>query len=337
MLLHNNEWKLYSHGIVGVYSPSFPKSKIVGISQSSNGVLWLSDEHNLYRWNQNKWRVHCSLASKGGGQFLIEENNNGAGIAMLFGAVEYAGVFEWNRNTIPKRSVTEKYSYNCPIAIGPNDEAIISYQSDYVRVRENGKWFTPPFLPEEMKGITYLKFRSNGDLWIGTRNGLNVYRRSVTRWTSIQLPEPDMRNNINEVIQTRDGNIWLGTGEGVTIIQPNGTLRFVTEIEHSPILIVTGLAEDSEGNVWVSSGSSFNGAYRWDGKEWTHFNIVSDSGFPVHKIHLDKREDCGFSVWVPVMLMSENRPGAFVLRMVHLHDGEKRRITQWSRLCICRK
>ena len=39
-----------------------------------------------------------------------------------------------------------------------------------------------------------------------------------------------------------------------------------------------------------------------------------------------KEEDCGFSVWVPVICLCQRIDRAhIVLRMVHLHDGEKKK------------
>jgi len=322
LLTQNNQLKFYYHGILGVYSFPFPLATVRGFYGINSDALLFADEYNIYRWKNNRWNIHFSLLSKLD-VWMLEENRNGSGIMMCYGSKENTGVWEWKSQTIPKRSVTEKFSYNTPMAIGPNDEAIISYQSDYVRVRENDKWYSPPFVPEEMKGITILKFRSNGDLWLGTRTGLNIFRRSTSRWSSIQLPQPDMRNNINEVVQTRDRNIWLGTSEGVTIIQPNGTLQFITEIKNKPVQNVTGIAEDNEGNVWLSSGSSFSGAYRWDGKEWEHFIISNDSGFPIHKIRIDRKGGLWFlGLGFGDIIATENSPGAYLF--------ENGKFTRWG-------
>ena len=42
-----------------------------------------------------------------------------------------------------------------------------------------------------------------------------------------------------------------------------------------PLHAVTGLARDPEGNIWASSGGSFDGAFCWDGKSWKLWFINS--------------------------------------------------------------
>jgi len=93
-------------------------------------------------------------------------------------------------------------------------------------------------------------------------------------------------------------------------------IKFTFEISFdktNPVNIITGMAEDSEGNVWISSGSSFSGAYSWDGKQWKHFFVGGDSGFPIHKIRKDKQGRLWFlGLGYGRSNLTENAPGAYL-------------------------
>src|SRR5262249_33647398 len=113
-----------------------------------------------------------------------------------------------------------------------------------------------------------LMFRRNGDLWVGTQHGLFLYARSSSRWTYWDHPHPDMKNSVNEILSTRNGDIWIATSDGVEVRTRSGEIRTFSSVNGVPLYVVTGLAVDRDGNVWVSSGASFSGAFRWDGKRW---------------------------------------------------------------------
>jgi PAS domain S-box-containing protein len=77
---------------------------------------------------------------------------------------------------------------------------------------------------------------------------------------------------------------------------------------------VTGLAEESDGHVWVSSGASFAGAFHWDGQRWRRVRGPSSPNTPVHRIARDRRGHLWFLALgpAPAGLAPEEEPGAWV-------------------------
>ena len=130
---------------------------------------------------------------------------------------------------------------------------------------------------------------------------------------------------MHAIIQSHDGLLWLATGKGFEVRKPDGTIvREFDEIDGKPIYIVTGLAEDASRNIWISSGSQFEGAYRWNGVTWKHFGKEEGLDAPnIHSIVPDRQGRLWFLGMSPVKEDPE-QPGAFVL--------EGSRFSPWTRM-----
>ncbi len=67
-------------------------------------------------------------------------------------------------------------------------------------------------------------------------------------------------------------------------------MEWIEEINDTPLGTVTGLVEDFEGNIWITSGVNYGGVFRWDGYRWEHFG--TDDGLTaavIHKIVIDRQ------------------------------------------------
>jgi len=185
------------------------------------------------------------------------------------------------------------------------------YETGHVRLHRGGVWQAVEPLPPELRNPTFVKFRKTGDLWVGGRAALHLYRASLARWTGRAHPFPDYRNRINAIVRARDGTLWTGTGDGVEVHRPNGAVTWTHTILGTRLGTVTGLAQDPDGGIWLSSGSSFTGAFRWDGRRWERFAAAQGLGVLVHRILPDRRQGLWFLGLAPGGLR-EAGPGAFL-------------------------
>lgn len=318
----------YENNSIQPFQPSLPltEGKTTSLVRTSGGGVWANFISGVYRLDNNTWQCKLRAISHPYGKVTIVENSHETGVAVIQFPFEQRGLWEWTRSSIPTRNPNEHPDDIKAMDISSNDEVIIVYQSDDIRIRRNGVWVSLKLGKIGIRDILSVKYRANGDLWIGTEHGLYLYKRSSSRWTNWVHESPDLRNSINEILKTRDGSIWLGTSNGIEIHRPDGATQAITSINGTTLYIVTGLAEDTEGNIWISSGASFSGAFKWDGRQWTHFEVSNDTaGILFHKIRTDTRGRVWFlgigKYFQPVM---ENQPGAYVLENNHfVHWGKE--------------
>ena len=116
---------------------------------------------------------------------------------------------------------------------------------------------------------------------------------------------------MNELLYTRSGDLWLATSAGITVLRRDGTVEPIHSAGDQPLDIVTGLHEDADGGIWVSSGAGFPGAWRLHGGRWRHYGVADGlHAQRVHRIAGDRRGRVWFLGISDVL--GVNEPGAFV-------------------------
>ncbi|MBI1786793.1 MAG: PAS domain S-box protein, partial [Acidobacteria bacterium] len=307
LLVHEAGWVLYENGRLKVLhiGPQISLSRVIG---AGGGAVWLNGERGLYRLRQEE--PELVLRNPGAPPsnltvFSLAENQAGLGLVSLLDPTgSGVGLWEWTSTTPPVRNSSEGLEVIQALDISPTGEPLAAYQSGEIRFRRAGKWMALEPVPAQMRQVLCLRYRPNGDLWVGTGNGLYLHKLYSQRWTSWREPLPSLRNRIHEILEARDGSHWMATGDGVVRRSPDGAVRWTQTIANRRLIDVTGLAEDAEGAIWISSGSRFDGAYRFDGFEWRHYGLregLLDA--PIHKIRLDPQGRLWF-------LGASNLPGA---------------------------
>lgn len=291
MVVRSGSIHLYEDGTLAPLPQSQREleGKAISLLRTESGSIFGSFVGGLYRWTEKGWIRKMGSGVNFFGRNILVENKKGNGIASVQFPFDKRGLWEWSSNREARRNNAERADNVKAMDIAPNGEALMVYQSDEIRVRVGKVWQRLTLQQSRVRDILVVKFRSNGDLWLGTEHGLYLCKRSSSRWTYWNHEAPDFRNSINEIFQATDGTIWLGTSDGVDIRRRNGGMEHIRAIDGVPLYVVTGISEDDDGNIWISSGSAFGGAYRWDGRRWQHFEITADTnGVRIHKIRRDR-------------------------------------------------
>ncbi|MBI3189993.1 MAG: PAS domain S-box protein, partial [Ignavibacteriales bacterium] len=258
---------------------SLTSNKTMSLWRTNAKTIWLNTSSSLSKWNGNQFETVIHDSTELIRVNYLKENPSGTGIVSIVSPMELKGIWEWDSSSSPVLNMSERGSQIQCMDVAPNGDALAVYASGEVRVRKNGMWSSPEHVPHFLQESKFVQFASNGDLWVATSKGLYLFKSSIELWTSISHVELTLRNNVNEILFARDGTLWLGTGDGVeihiydTVGKRDGTIQWISEIEGKHLYGVTGVAEDTSGNIWISSGTTFSGAYRWDGKRWLHFDI----------------------------------------------------------------
>lgn len=99
-------------------------------------------------------------------------------------------------------------------------------------------------------------------LWIGTDNGLNFYdyRSKRNKRFDLESPVKLPNSNILSLAFDQEGDLWLGTGTGISILRPDrqGLLK-PAGFENFPEYSIETLAKDVYGNIWFGNHTNSSG------------------------------------------------------------------------------
>lgn len=225
-----------------------PAGAVVTILEDSAGTIWVGTSRGLYSFKANRW--------------LLESLDPDAPGAIYSGYVDSHGqIFVTTATTIfrgdghsgfePVKKVSRVQSqFDIPRAITENADGEICTTDPVlgfrlmkseanVRERERGR------------GSRLLR-DSRGTLWVGTY-GQGLWRvRSSDR---AEQPSAErlstatglLSDGVMSLLEDRDGNIWVGTSEGLNRLTPHKVEQIVD------LGIVIGIERSEDGEIWVAN------------------------------------------------------------------------------------
>lgn len=274
----------------------FAAGPVYGITQTRDGYLWIAAERGVVRFDGLRFRLfqplqptattdtavlsvlpdpdgglwtalrRASLLRLRNGTFESSLNDEGppkswvGAIAVgrdeaILGADTQLGLVAWRggrattilpREALPRPFITA-------IAQTPDGDIWLgTRRSGLVRVRDGQ---TSAAAGEPLDQINCLITDGGNGLWIGTDTG--IFRWDGHRVTRAATTPEAGRTRALAMARDRDGNVWVGTSDGLLRIDARGALSFQQRAASSA---VTALFEDREGNLWVGDT---NGLERW--------------------------------------------------------------------------
>ncbi|MDX1546058.1 MAG: ATP-binding protein [Rhodothermales bacterium] len=284
----------------------------VGLHRSRGGRVWLTLPRGVFYWEGTGWKEFTSVPME-----FVEEHSYGGAAGVIH--EDYRGLWTWRPGEAPRRA-REGQTTGLMQALGlsPQGHGLAVFTDGMVLSREAGQWRVLDDQPDALDFPQVLYFQRDGDLWVGTDRGLYRFRANANRWDQWPTVPGVERPTVNALIRTADGAFWAGTGTGLLIRDPDGAVRHVDDALGEPLRGITGLAEDADGGVWVTSGSSFVGAYRWHQGAWSRVGPEDGLPSPIHRIRTDRRGRLWFlGINGRAVDPTRPEPGAFVL------DGDR--------------
>jgi ligand-binding sensor domain-containing protein/signal transduction histidine kinase/DNA-binding response OmpR family regulator len=126
---------------------------------------------------------------------------------------------------------------------------------------------------------------NQGNLWIGSINGLNLFNKATETFSRFYAGSPGgiINNNIRTLLIDKDGQLWIGSQEGISVMNPTTKKcsSYQNDAEDEKSLSqnsVHSIFEDKNGSVWV--GTFFGGVnvsykYRTGFTVWRHSTASS--------------------------------------------------------------
>jgi ligand-binding sensor domain-containing protein/DNA-binding CsgD family transcriptional regulator len=118
---------------------------------------------------------------------------------------------------------------------------------------------------------------SDGFIWIGMENGV-LSRYEVDKHSFIHLTDFQKKYPIIKLMESRDGQLWVGTDKGGAFLVDKAKLKF-TPLYDKPekgTNVVLSLLNDAKGDVWL--GTYHAGAFLFDKMDTTfnHFQPYAE-------------------------------------------------------------
>jgi PAS domain S-box-containing protein len=247
------------------------------------GHAWLDTREGVWEWTGSTWVARDPLKSADRLGSLVVEGPSGLGFLYRGGHEDDGGLFRFRDGGPLAREAEEGDNVLWSGDVSASDVAILAYETGDVRAYSHGAWHSLTLPPSRGSGVRFVHISPSGDLWFGSGRGLHLYRRSRSRWSVIRAPFPSPTNRINGILVDRDTSMWLATGGGVLRHSRSGASSWMVSAGGVPLAGLTGIAQGGDGSIWLTSGSTFQGAVRWSGKTWTHLGTAE--GLDVGHVH----------------------------------------------------
>jgi PAS domain S-box-containing protein len=222
----------------------------------------------------------------------VSENLRGDGLLAVSYPKEWSGLWEWQPKLKPRRVARLGAQVPKALAVGEDGEAIAIYSAQEVWLRsgraQGRVWERLSPVPVMLRSARRLHFDRRGRLWVSSAKGVGCFRASLERWSKFDYAFPDLRNHANALLAARDGSLWIGTANGLVVVESSGAARGIPRAGGVDLGVVTGLAQTADGAVWISSGASFGGVIRWKNGGWKRYGTSAAlTGEQVHGLKVD--------------------------------------------------
>jgi len=271
---------------------SMVDNNITCITQDHTGALWVGSDKGISSAN------------------VIEEDDGN--VKLIFNNLNNDPVFLQDKGgEIVTKIIYDKRKL---LWIG-TEQGLIVYDMNQKKFY---KFRNDPEIPHTISSnkITALFLDQQGNVWVGTDKGLNkILIKDIKLNSNNRLifkhyyNEPGNENSIssnkiNSISQDREGNIWIGTDNGLNIyeLQSNNFFSYKNNYLDKYSLKVNKVIcvyHDRENTMWV--GTSLGGVDKWH-KYSKEFNLYQNNPFISYSISSNLirsfHEDLDGDIWV---------------------------------------
>lgn len=220
---------IYKDNEFSDYAPpaALPDGAILKMFETAAGRVWIGSDNFVYQLRKNG--VQQILGKTGWASSFLEDHLGNLWI------VTGSGLFKYNQIGFTQ------YSNGFHQAFIESSE----------RVDRRGPDGHP------IKGrVTAVAEDRQGDLWVGTRDGLYKIGKGDL---SVKSPARLLQGkHISAILQDKNGNLWVGTDASGLYLLTNGVWSSMTMSDGLSDNTILSLFEDREGSVWVGAKSGLD-------------------------------------------------------------------------------
>ena len=261
---------------------------ILNVRRSDDGTLWLRAPLALYRYDADGQWIQEQQGLDLAHAVITPDGRRYAAVELPF---EKRGIWTWRSGQAAEQLPQAQSDLARDIAVSPTGQILVIFESGTALVIDGEQATELRPGPPELRDAQDAAYGSNGDLWIAGGGGISVHRSVVVPWQRWVTADAGARNRVDEILIASDGAVWVGTDGGVEVRHPDGRVDWIDQVAGQDLRIVTGLGEDDEGGIWVSSGASWDGAFRYYQGQWRFYGAAD--GLRSSKIHRIERDRSG--------------------------------------------
>ena len=153
---------------------------------------------------------------------------------------------------------------------------------------------------KEFRELRALNMDQYGTLWIGTyKNGIYLFNPSTKIFSHIDESSGLSHPEVLEIFKDDQGNMWVGTGDGVNLWHENVQqfTSFQSDKSVSDSLlgsIVQDVHQSRDGNIWIATQKGLN-LYQPDTQSFKHYS--RENGLPTSLIRAIADDKMG-NLWL---------------------------------------
>ena len=303
----NGEWKFFSYNISNynleeIYIPQIYcetlKKYYSNFRNFENGIVGLINDNGIYLYKEGKFLRNCYNFDKHNDFPYLMRGVYNDKDKIFFSIVKpekNIGLWEYNFKTSTSKQILPYKDYTS-LVIYDKSNYILFNGSDITDIFENNHIINLKKNLIELESPQFVFVSSNKNLWISGVQGIKFCNLSSNKWNYISLNKSSGSKEVNEIIDAQNGEKLVASASGVFSID-----KYNTQFKelNKKALFLTGLQEDKNRNLWMSSGGTFTGTLFYDRikKQIKFYNETN--GFNaknIHKIFKDSKERLWFLV-----------------------------------------
>ncbi len=179
-----------------------------------------------------------------------------------------SGLSRWRRGTFQNFHTTEGLAYGSIRALLEDRAGDLWIATDGGVSRFHGGAMIrdPRLVALSGEKVWAMHEDPDGGLWFGTR-GAGLFLLQSDKLTGLTVNHGLASNNIHQILEDRNGNLWMSSPSSVSSVNREDLMRILTDPSHRPAISLYGTSEGMETNQ-MNGGVQPAGTISADGEIW---------------------------------------------------------------------
>lgn len=314
LLQANGHYYFYRHGKV-TNADSMMPPETVYLAITSRGAAWVAGRNGIYRWLRGGWQRVLEIGSPSmefAALGRIGDTDDEVALVAIRLPAASRGVWRLEGGkAVRYRGISPFETLRTMSGTGAR-QVLVALDAGRILSSDAGGWTELKPTPGALRNATNLSFGTQGDLWVMGPRGLS-YCRTKARGLATMATGDVGLDTVNDFERARNGDLWTAGSSGVAVYRAGKLMRTFREAAGLRLEVVTGVREDSEGGMWVVSGSDMGGALRYAQGRWRHYGAPEGfTGSTIHRIARDRQGRLWFCAKGAGTWNKPEQPGAYM-------------------------